>query len=326
LAVIFAFALSLDCYAAQPRFSVPLPAWVGAVAYSTDGTLLAVGTADGMIHVLEAKNDHERAVLRGHTDAIASVVFTPDGKRVISGSFDQTARVWDVQLGELQMALDGHRGAVMSVAVAPDGKTLATASIDTSIKLWDCSDGELRATLSGHKSWVNSIAFSADGRRLVSGSSDGTVRIWDIVTRTALATLDADTVAGRTPGEVRSVALSPDGKTLAAGLRYGWVKLWTAPSWDRSRSFKAHDADVWAVGFDPRGSVLITGDGDWNRPGRVKFWDTRTTRAQALLVQFPTSGEVLSLACSPVERQIAVGCWNKQLEVWDLPEVIGVVR
>jgi WD40 repeat protein len=115
------------------------------------------------------------------------------------------------------------------------------------------------------------------------------------------------------------VALSPDGKTLAAGLRYGWVKVWAAPAWDQGRSFRAHDADVWALTFTPIGSVLITGDGDWNRPGQVKFWDTK---AQALLAQFSTSGEVLSLACSPVARQVAVGCWNKQLEVRDLPNVI----
>jgi hypothetical protein len=70
------FALMTDCYAAQPRFSVPFPAWVGAVAYSSDGTLLAVGTADGTMHVLQAKDGHELAVRRGHTDAITSVAFT----------------------------------------------------------------------------------------------------------------------------------------------------------------------------------------------------------------------------------------------------------
>jgi WD40 repeat protein len=97
------------------------------------------------------------------------------------------------------------------------------------------------------------------------------------------------------------------------------VKLWTAPAWDQARSVKAHDADVWALMFNPKGSVLITGDGDWNRPGQIKFW---ATKSQVLLAQFLTSGEVLSLACSPAGRQVAVGCWNKQLEVWDLPEGI----
>src|ERR1051326_1850151 len=88
LLLILVFALVLICYAAEPRFSASLPTWVGAVGYNGDGTLLAVGTGDGTVHVLQAKNGNEVAVLRDHTDAIASVAFTPDGKRVISGSFD----------------------------------------------------------------------------------------------------------------------------------------------------------------------------------------------------------------------------------------------
>jgi WD40 repeat protein len=319
LTVFLALASTPDCLAAQPRFSVPCSSWVGAVAYSSDGKLLAVGSADGATRLLQAKDVRELAVLRWHTDAVASVAFTPDGKGLVSGSFDQTACLWDVQSAKLRMPLRGHRGAVMSVTVSPDGKTLATASIDTSIKLWDSSTGELRATLLGHKSWVNSIVFGADGKTLLSASSDGTVKIWDTTPGQAVITLEATTAAERTPAEVRSVALSPDGKTIAAGLRYGWVKLWTAPAWDQSSSFKAHDADVWAVVFNPKRSVLITGDGDWNRPGQVKFWDTMT---QAPLAHYPTSGEVLALACSPEGRQVAVGCWNKQLEVWDVPEVM----
>ena len=315
---ILGLALTMDCLAGQPRFSVTYPSWVGAVAYSSDGKFLAVGTADGATRVLQTGDGHELAVLRGHTDAIGSVSFTPDGKQIITGSFDHTARIWEVQTAKARMTLRGHRGAVMSVAVSPDGKTLATGSIDSTINFWDSSTGDLRATLSGHKSWVNSIVFSPDGKTLFSGSSDGTVRIWKIAGGQAVTTLQATTTDQPTPAEVRSVAISPDGKMVVAGIRYGWVKLWTAPEWSKSRSFKAHGADAWAVVFNPTGSMLITGDGDWNRPGQVKFWDTMTS---ALLAQLSTSGEVLAIACSPDGRQVAIGNWNKELEVWEVPTV-----
>jgi WD40 repeat protein len=51
----------------------------------------------------------------------------------------------------------------------------------------------------------------------------------------------------------------------------------------------------------------------------VKFYNGV---AGALLAQLPTSGEVLALACSPDGRRIAVGCWSKKLEVWDLPDSV----
>jgi WD40 repeat protein len=316
LTVLLPLVLILNCGAEQPRFSLSYPSWVGAVVYSRDGKLLAVGVADGATRILRASDGHESSVLRGHADAVTSVAFTPDGKMIVTGSFDQTARLWEVVSAKARATFHGHQGAVMSVAISPDGQTLATSSIDTSIKLWDLSIGTSLATLSGHKSWVNSIVFSGDGRHLFSGSSDGTVKIWDLAPREAEATLDATTTAGRTPPEIRSLVLSPDGNTVAAGLRYGTVKLWTGPSWHQTRSFKAHDGDVWTVAFNSKGTALITGDGDWNRPGQAKFWDAATG---ALLGQRATSGEVLALACSPDGRQIAVGCWNNHVEVWNTP-------
>jgi WD40 repeat protein len=318
LAAILVLGFLGDGLTAQPRFSVVYPSWVGAVAYRSDGALLAVGTGDGRTHLLQAKDGRESAVLEGHADAVAAVAFTPDGKRIVTGSFDRTARIWEVQPAKLQRTLDGHRGAVMSVVVSPDSRTLATASIDTSINLWDVSTGELRVTLSGHKSWVNAIVISPDGRFLFTAGSDGTVKVWDFVSSQLLTTLEATTVAGRTPGEVRSLALSPDGRILAAGIRYGWVKLWTGPSWNKSRWFEAHDADVWSVAFHPKTSVLVTGDGDWDRPGAVKLWDPALG---TLLAQFRTSGEVLASAYAPDGGRVAIGCWSKQLEVWDTPEI-----
>ena len=317
LAASFSLVLTLGCLAAQPRFTAAYPAWVGAVAYSDDGKFLAVGTADGAARVLQAGDGHEAAVFHSHTDAVVAIAFTPDAKRVITGSFDHTARIREVKAGRAEITLNGHRGAVMSVSVSPDGKTLATASIDATIRLWNLSTGTMRATLSGHRSWVNSVRFSPDGNTLFSGSSDGTVKVWDVLARRVKTTLDA------TPAEVRCVAVSSDGTTLAAGIRYGGVKIWNGQDWKEGPSFKGHDADVWAAAFHPMHAVLITGDGDWNRPGQVKFWNTTTG---GLLGQEPTPGEVLALACSPDGRHVAVGCWNKKLEVWDVPDAVALSK
>jgi WD40 repeat protein len=267
--------------------------------------------------MLQAGDGREVAVLRGHTDAVDAIAFTPDGKRVVTGSFDHTARVWEVATARPLLTLRGHRGAVMSVVVDPAGTTLATAGIDTSIKLWNPASGKLRVTLLGHKSWVNAVAFSAQGHELYSASSDGTVRIWDVAAHRVKTILDAETAPHVTPPEVRSLAITPDGKLLVAGLRYGWIKIWSGPGWKERCTIKGHAADVWAVVSLPAGSVLVSGDGDWDRPGQLKFWESTTGN---FLGSVPTSGEVLALASSPDGRQIATGCWNRKLEVWTVPE------
>ncbi|MHB8523392.1 MAG: hypothetical protein ACYDH9_21915 [Limisphaerales bacterium] len=67
-------------------------------------------------------------------------------------------------------------------------------------------------------------------------------------------------------------------------------------------------------------AALVTGDGDWDQPGQLKFWHPSTGE---LLARVSTSGEVLALACSPDGWRIAVGCGSKKLEVWEVPEAVA---
>ena len=82
-------------------------------------------------------------------------------------------------------------------------------------------------------------------------------------------------------------------------------------------SVKAHESDVWSLAFSPGGHTLISGDGDWNKPGQVKVWDTAKLRLRQTLA---TSGEVLSVACSPDGRTIAAGCADGTVKAWAVDE------
>ena len=56
-----------------------------AVAYSSDGTLLAVGSSLG-VWLYDAHTYTEVALLTGHTDRVMSVAFSPDGRTLASAS------------------------------------------------------------------------------------------------------------------------------------------------------------------------------------------------------------------------------------------------
>jgi WD40 repeat protein len=66
---------------------------VTAMAFSPNPRLLAVGNADGSIHVLDLADGKPASVLRGHQGAIASLAFCPDG-RLVSGGYDTTLVIW----------------------------------------------------------------------------------------------------------------------------------------------------------------------------------------------------------------------------------------
>jgi WD40 repeat protein len=289
------------------QFAFRAGGWVGAVAFSPDGKLLTAGAADGSVQLRRTNSGEEHAVLRSHENAVAAVAFSPDGRTLASGGYDHAATLWNVGNGELKHTLDGHRGVVTSVAFDPRGAMLSTGSVDGTVKLWDAATGELTATLAGHKSWVNSLAWFPEGKQLASGSSDGTIVIWSADSRKPLKTIRA------TKAEVRSIAISPDGGSLAAGIRYGAVKVWDTATWTERLSFQGHESDVWTVAFSPDGRLLATGNGDWNRAGEIKFWNSRDG---ALAGKLQHTGEVLCLAYSPDGALIAAGAGDKTVRVW----------
>lgn len=69
---------------------------VYAVAFNSDGTMLASGSGDHTIRLWDVVTHQQiGAPLSGHTDTVTSVAFSPDGRVLASGSGDHTIRLWD---------------------------------------------------------------------------------------------------------------------------------------------------------------------------------------------------------------------------------------
>ena len=95
--------------------------WISNIAYSPDGTRLAVASTIG-IWLYDTTTGQEVALITGHTSWVSSVAFSPDGTTIASGSDDKTIRVWDANTGAPIRTL-GHTSWVSSVAFSPDGTT-----------------------------------------------------------------------------------------------------------------------------------------------------------------------------------------------------------
>ncbi len=293
----------------QPDLSLKLPAWTGSVAFSPDGTRLATGGADNVARVFDASSGIELLAFDGHRNTVASVQFSPDGLQLATGGYDHDAILWKVSDTKIERRLAGHTGPIMSVAFSPDGSTLATASIDGAVKLWNTENGKLIHTLTGHRSWVNSAAWFRDNERLATGSSDGSVIVWSAENGTILHTLKA------TDSEVRTIAVSPDQRHIAAGMRYGAIKVWETEGWEETQGFSGHAGDVWSLAFSPNGSVLASGDGDWNRGGFVTLRDIVSGRQTG---RYQHTGEVLGVAFAPRGDRIAAGAGDSSVKVWSV--------
>ena len=67
---------------------------VGAMSFSPDGSLLAIGYSDGRIELRRLADPYKAHTLFGHFDDVRAIAFSPDGTRLATASGDRTILVW----------------------------------------------------------------------------------------------------------------------------------------------------------------------------------------------------------------------------------------
>ncbi|WP_020468053.1 WD40 repeat domain-containing protein [Zavarzinella formosa] len=179
-----------------------------------------------------------------------------------------------------------HWDVVRGVAHSPDGRWFATASDDGSVKLRDLNTGKETFTLKAGRNQRLSVAFydvafSPDSKTLAAASADKTIRLWDVATGEVKQVLAGhyDAVAG--------IAFRPDGKALASASDDRSVRIWDL------EHPKAHE-----------GTPIII-------PGVTDPILTPLALLDAI-------GDFASaVAWSPDSRLIAIGLWDKTVQIYD---------
>ncbi|MER5429439.1 hypothetical protein [Streptomyces sp. NPDC002588] len=111
---------------------------IGALAFSADGSLLAVGDQTGRVALWDGDVEHRAGVLRNVFPA----------------------------------PREGIPEAVTALAVSPDGHTLAVGGDAGSIQLWDVATQQpLGGPLTTPGEQIDSLAFATDGRTLYAGGA-----------------------------------------------------------------------------------------------------------------------------------------------------------
>jgi WD40 repeat protein len=232
---------------------------IGAVAWSPDGTRVAVG--DGAQIRIWGARGRLLATLTGHEGTVRLLAWSPEGQRLLSGGDDEQARVFhlaghsaDVGAGQ---PLRGHTGPISALAWHPDGADVATASRDGSVRLWTLIPGAYRRL--PHPGAVHAIAWHPDGARLATASDDGKLRIYDLA---ALADGDAAPLTLEHGRTALSLAWSPDGQRLASAGG-PLVRVWSRTG-EPLASFTPgrRGEDSLAVAWTPTGDLLVAGNDD----------------------------------------------------------------
>jgi U3 small nucleolar RNA-associated protein 12 len=110
---------------------------------SSDGLMLATGSADKSIKLWGMDFGDCRRSLRAHADSVLCVAFQPGTHYLFSGSRDGTLKYWDCDKFEYVASLEGQRGEVWFISVSSDGELVASASRDRLMRIWRRTDEQL---------------------------------------------------------------------------------------------------------------------------------------------------------------------------------------
>lgn len=177
------------------NFLEELPSYVTALAFSPDGSQLAVASFDSPdIRIWDLETREVRR-LKGHEAFVSALAFTPDGKRLLSGSGDRTIGIWDVATGRRLTTLLGHEHTVWRLHLLPDETTLVSGSKDGTVLTWNLDSPVRRPDRiefpPGQEEW----AFSSDSKSIITRTAERQICRWSgerFREKTVVLNLDAD--------------------------------------------------------------------------------------------------------------------------------------
>ena len=241
-------------------FAYPASTGAGALAFSPDGQWLALGTAQGDIHVWDTTQPKPEPAFswRGHRDNVTGLAFAPSSTRLVSCSEDQTLKSW---------------------AVPSHGHSPRPSQ-------WD------KLSASQYDWRFKGLAMSPDGGLLACCTSQG-LKVFQGECLTLREPHPADFLTFS--GGNDAVCFSPDGRILASTRNRRLVLIDTARL-KVIRSFwspdlgevAAHEKDITHLDFSPDGSLLVSSS--WDR--KVKIWEVASGRLLAATPAALTNTEI----------------------------------
>jgi WD40 repeat protein/serine/threonine protein kinase len=154
---------------------------IRGLAFSPDGSRIAVGAADKLAWVIGIDDSSATRKLEGHHGSVMTVAFSPDGKRVATGSFDNTVIVWDAETGLPVSKPMRHRGPFWyAVAFSKDGRSVVTGCDDATARIWDIETSKPIGPMLPHDAALRTAVFADNDRQIITATSIGTTYTWNV--------------------------------------------------------------------------------------------------------------------------------------------------
>lgn len=256
---------------------------ISSVKFSNQSDLIACGSWDGSIHVLNSTDLNPVTKLStGHIEKVGSLDWRPDTEEniLLSGGNDGNIRMWGINANTpttnpLSTLADAHTDRITSTMFHPINDLAISTSLDQTWKLWDLTKQTELYQQEGHSKGIFCGSVHPDGSLFLSGGLDGIIYVWDLRSGRALMPLQKHMQG------IYGLDWSPNGHEFASASGDCSVKIWDMRKLDHSgkelHTIPAHTKLVSNVKFFRKctkdvqtnnGTFLVTSSYD----GIVNVW------------------------------------------------------
>ncbi|KAL4127278.1 hypothetical protein QTP88_011456 [Uroleucon formosanum] len=263
------FETNVICTASEPSLyeTVYVTSHKGpciAGAFSPDGQLIATGSSDTSIKILDVERMLAKAHDIGSTDNQEG-----QGHSVIRTLYD-------------------HLKEVTCLEFHPNKPILASGSRDCHVKLFDYSKTSVKKAFKtiGNVEPITCITFHPLGDFIVMGTNSPVIRLYDINTVQCFV---CSVPSHQHTGPVTSIKYEPGARYFVSSSQDGSIKLWDGVSNKCVNTFeKAHDgSQVCSVTFSRNGKYILSSGKD----SLVKLWELSTSRCLIVYTGAGTTGK-----------------------------------
>ena len=196
-----------------------LPEGSAGLAYSEDGSLLAVGSENG-VGIFRPDLDY-LTTLWPDLGAINALAFDTQDVLAVSGEATRV-QLWQIKpVQRSSWELLGHESPLIAMRFHPGEPVLAGITDDGELFYWNINEAPESPNPLGDDVDFNALAFSPAerGERLATGAETGQIGLWEWSTKTVVVELDLHSA-------VRTLVFTPDGQHLVAGGADGRLRVW----------------------------------------------------------------------------------------------------